>query len=401
VKSPDILDRTPAQPMSDITAIEPPDNTGSETFARYVYQALAAFPYCLQCAIDNGIQCIYPEHFEDLALQTSTRWRFIQIKTRDPKYGAWRLTHLVDTGGAFHSLLRTYRALGTLDYTLEAFLQGAVAYGDDLLCIEDRSAGDFERCRTRIRDGLHLGDDELDGFVDRLRLSHGLPARAALERANINLLGTTAPHLSFDEICAIHGRVIDAVVQAMMGADTSEVYPLAVTDATSVAEERLRLQVEAKRLTREILRPLFGPLTHVSRPLLRRLVDPSPTPPTVLEQKLLAAGAPATIVDDARSVRANATIRRLEVLAAGGADEDLDSVDEALRIRANAKVEVNRDRDRPAVHIWDELLTALSSQAASIDPSGLFGQMPELLLGEICDLADRCIVDFGIASDAV
>jgi hypothetical protein len=387
--------------MSDVIAVEPPDNTGSDTFARYVYQALAAFPYCLDCAIGDGIQCIYPEHFEDLALQTPTRWRFIQLKTRDPKYGAWRLSQLMEEGGALHSLLRTHRALGTADCTLEVFLQGAVAYGDDLLCLEDHSVGDFARCQARIGEGLHIEGEELDSFVAHVRLSHGLPARAALVRANLTLLGTTAPHLSFDEIRVIHWRVIGAVVQAMMGADTAEVYPLAAVDPTSVPEERLRLQVQAKRLTRDILRPLFGPLTHISRPLLRRLVDSSPALPTALEQKLLAAGASSTIVDDARSVRANATIRRLEVLAAGGADADLDSVDEALRIRTNAKVEVHRDRDRPAVHIWDDLLTALSSQAAGLDPSGLFGQMPELLLGEICDLADRCIVDFGVAADAI
>lgn len=133
----------------------------------------------------------------------------------------------------------------------------------------------------------------------------------------------------------------------------------------------------------------------------RRMIEPSSTPPTALEQKLLAGGASSTIVDDARSVRANATIRRLEILAAGGVNADLDSLDEALRIRANAKVQVNRGRDRPAVHVWDDLLTLLSNQAASIDPSGLFVQMPELLLGEVCDLADRCIVEFGMASDAI
>src|SRR4051794_36699783 len=83
----------------DIESIEPPDNTGADVFARYRYQALVAFPYCLAMLTGNDVQCVIPEHFEDVAVNRTTGWTLLQIKTRDAPIGPWRLSNVLAADG--------------------------------------------------------------------------------------------------------------------------------------------------------------------------------------------------------------------------------------------------------------------------------------------------------------
>lgn len=116
----------------DPAHIVPSDDTGSDTFARYRYQAAFAFPFCLDCALGRSIDSVVFEHIEDLVLEQNERWRFIQIKTRDPGLGAWTLTDLLSDGGALRSLFRSYRLVGDVDCTFEAYLEGAARRRDGI-----------------------------------------------------------------------------------------------------------------------------------------------------------------------------------------------------------------------------------------------------------------------------
>src|ERR671919_692299 len=93
-------------------SVTPPDDTGSDTFRRFRYQAEVAFPFCLDTALIGNVISVIPEHLEDLAIEFADgSWRIIQIKTRDPGQAPWTLATLLGgDGGAFRSLLRTHRA---------------------------------------------------------------------------------------------------------------------------------------------------------------------------------------------------------------------------------------------------------------------------------------------------
>ncbi len=75
-----------------VTSITPPDDSGSDAFSRYCYQAHVAFPYCLDCALDGGVLAVVPEHFEDIAIERADYWQLIQIKTaQNEDLGPWKL----------------------------------------------------------------------------------------------------------------------------------------------------------------------------------------------------------------------------------------------------------------------------------------------------------------------
>ncbi|MGK2850550.1 MAG: dsDNA nuclease domain-containing protein [Candidatus Limnocylindrales bacterium] len=72
----------------------PPDDSGSDTFARFRYQAYIAAPFALSCAIGGDVRSVVLEHVEDIAVEYAGRWQFIQVKTRDAGLRRWRMQDL-------------------------------------------------------------------------------------------------------------------------------------------------------------------------------------------------------------------------------------------------------------------------------------------------------------------
>ena len=110
----------------------PESDAGSDTVARFRYQAEVTFPLCLECALGGDIVAVIPEHFEDIAVEYGTRWRFLQVKSRNPERGMWKLADLLGEGGALRSLYRTYQQTRDVDATLEVLLEGASQRGDPI-----------------------------------------------------------------------------------------------------------------------------------------------------------------------------------------------------------------------------------------------------------------------------
>jgi hypothetical protein len=154
--------------------------------------------------------------------------------------------------------------------------------------------------------------------------------------------------------------------------------------------------VAAKRISRSAARELLEAITVGARPLLRRIVDTT-SQPSVLEEKLLAGGATQAIIDDAKSLRANASIRRLEYFASSISDDTsaLDDLRERLRIATNGYVAEHSPGPKAAAVIWNRLRPELLASAASVDPDRIFRQDGHLLLGEVCEMADECLTDWG------
>ena len=106
----------------------PDKDRGSDTLARFRYQAEVTLPYCVAAILgENDIVAVIPEHLEDIALETTTGWRFLQVKSRDPERGLWTAGDLfAKKGGALRSLYRTYLLTEGEEYSLELVLEGAV-----------------------------------------------------------------------------------------------------------------------------------------------------------------------------------------------------------------------------------------------------------------------------------
>src|SRR5436190_10554784 len=158
--------------ITDPSTLIPPDDSGSDTFARYCYQAYHAFPLCLECALGREIRAVIVEHVEDILVEYEDRWRFIQVKTRDPELGPWKLSDLLTKGGALHSLYRTYRVAGQANCTLEVHLEGAVRRSDALTAfVERRSVA--PAATSRIAKALGCSASTCRRFLKRVTV---LPA---------------------------------------------------------------------------------------------------------------------------------------------------------------------------------------------------------------------------------
>jgi hypothetical protein len=114
---------------SDVLSSPPPDDSGSDTFSRFRYQARVGFPFILRCATEEAETSLYAEHIEDwCVLEGDGHFRFIQVKSRDPDTGYWKVSDFLDSdGGALRSSYRTYqqvRAKGITDFTVEIHVEG-------------------------------------------------------------------------------------------------------------------------------------------------------------------------------------------------------------------------------------------------------------------------------------
>jgi hypothetical protein len=125
-------------------------------------------------------------------------------------------------------------------------------------------------------------------------------------------------------------------------------------------------------------------------------------PISTLHKKMIEGGAPDDIIFQARNLQANAQYEHLKRTAQGRPTDDvlLADLHERICTHATAKVALHTSTQQPAVRIWSELLDVFESRAASIDPSGILLRDPMLLLGEACELSDRCAFGWGRLDNA-
>jgi hypothetical protein len=245
---------------------------------------------------------------------------------------------------------------------------------------------------------LNLQESDCAEFCELLRL-RSAPGRTDIVNHNLRFLGTQAPQLQHQELLALHERALAAIYAAMTADRLESAWPRALLDEATLDGETGR-RLAAKRLARADLEVLLEPLRSPRRPLLQRIVDPDETHMSALEEKLVAGGAPPEIIDDAKSLRANAALRETENAAAALWQDDapLEDLRERLRVRINGLRATHMTSNTPAIDIWNDLLQILGTQATNLDHYHLFHQDPDLILGEACQMVDLCITDFGTAN---
>jgi len=386
--------------MADPNQIEPSIDAGSDSLARFRYQAEVTLPFCLQCALGDEIVSVIPEHLEDIAVEYEGCWRFIQVKSRNPERGLWKLSDLLGKGGALRSLFRTH--LQTLDVTasLEILLEGTPKPRD---LIENLREGKDHRkpeLVSAVVDALEKDAHEVMKFLDRVILLKPPVPRPNIKDNDLRLIHQQNKSLDHFTVCKIYDQLIAEIERAMRAERVGEEWPHYVIHPENTTSE-VTEKIEAKRLTKPYLQKQVAPITSPPRHLLRRITDSSAKAISNLERKLISGGATKEIIKEARKLRANAQLRWMDVRARSlfAQDDLLEDLRQRLETHAVTKRALHTSSPKPAIAIWDALLTQFSASPRVIDPDSLMNADPMLLLGEVCELSELCRVTWGL-SDA-
>lgn len=373
---------------------------GSDTLARFRYQAEVTLPFCLSLLLsENDIRAVVPEHFEDIALQTSTGWRFLQVKSRDPERGLWTANDLlVKRGGALRSLYRTYRLTEGEDHSLELVLEGAVKTNDVIGMLRPRQ--DRSLLVPLVMEKLGASQSSAEDFLRRVTLNESAPSRSAIHATNALLLHVHVPTLTHPELEALHNSLLEEIERAMRCEPFGPFWPRAVahpSNRSQITVERLHAKtLDANRLTR-----IAEPFSGKGRPLLKRFVESGSGPMSSLTQKLVVGGATDDLIEQARNLQANAHHQRFVRASQNLEDkvELLTDLHERLLAFAQSAGAIHESSSRPAIFMWGHMLENLHKHAGSIDRNNLVRADPMLLMGESCILSDQCEFNWGVTSD--
>ena len=373
---------------------------GSDTLARFRYQAEVTLPYCLSALLfQNDIIAVIPEHLEDIALQTTTGWRFIQVKSRDPERGLWRANDLfAKRGGALRSLYRTYLLTIGEDYPLELMLEGAVMTKDPIGKL--RPNQDRSELVPLVMTKLKVPQACAEEFLRRVTLNESAPSRFDIRSTNARLLHGHARSLTHPELEDLHNSLLEEIENAMRCESMGAHWPRWVAHPerrSNRKEERLRTKtLDANRLSRFAER-----LTSEGRPLLRRFVESGSRPVSPLTQKLVLGGATVDLIERARNLGTNAQHQRFVRASQSLSVSDalLTDLHERLLTYAHTAAAIHKTSDRPAIGMWEYLLEKYDSHGGTIDRNNLVRADPMLLMGESCILSDQCEFTWGWAPD--
>ena len=384
-----------------VASVSPDRDWGSDTLARFRYQAEVTLPYCVSALLrENDIVAVIPEHLEDIALETTTGWRFLQVKSRDPERGLWTAAHLfAKEGGALRSLYRTYMETKGEDYSLELVLEGAVKTDNPIGAL--RPNQDRSRLVPMVMEKLKATRASAEDFLRRVTLDEHAPHRAVIHATNGRLLHQHAPSLTQPELEALHESLLAEIEKAMRCEGLGALWPRSVVHPekrSGVAEERLR----AKRLDAERLSRIAEALSSAGPPLLKRFVEKGGGPVSALAQKLILGGATPELIDRARALQAYARHHRLKRAAKSLTVDDalLTDLEERIGTYADTAAAIHVASSQPANDMWGYLLDRFGTHARAIDRHNLVHADPLLLLGESCILSDECVFGWGETYDA-
>lgn len=386
--------------MIDPKEIQPQVDAGSDVLRRFRYQAEITLPYCLSCSLGSEILSVIPEHLEDIAIECESRWRFIQVKTRNPERGLWRLSDLFVQGGALRSLFRTHKQISEVVVTLELLLEGATKPGDLIENLRSDGNRNDPGLVSAVADKLEIGEKDAISFLDRVVLHKPPPLRLNIKDSNLRLIHEQNSSLTHPEVLAIYEKLISEIERAMRADSLGPEWPgyvLHPSNRPSGFSERLA----AKRITRARLKGLVAPLTSRPKHLLQRVTDSTTTSISELERKLVTGGATDRIIERARMLHSNAQAH-LFTFQAGTlypVHDLVEDLNQRLETHVVAKIALYQSSLRPAIDIWDSLLNEFTTNASVIDPNSVMNADPMLLIGHICELADMCVVDWGMARE--
>jgi hypothetical protein len=380
--------------MNNPLSQTPPDDTGTDTLKRFRYQAQIALPFCLACARQEKVLSVIMEHFEDIVLEYEDYWQFIQVKSRNSDQRDWNFSQTIE---ALKSLYRAFQSTSDISARYSLFLEGNLSAKNELKVLASSNPNITSSSLKKVAEELEIDESECEAFLKVVIIHPGQTSHANITAHNIRLIGQISSHTSAKEIEALEQRLTDEILRAMSCDRLENLLYQYILQADAV-EEADKAKVSSKRLTANSITDILGSFSLDAYPLLLRITDFHTPLPSNLEKKLIAGGATDRIINDAKNLRANASIRESEILASGFLNEDKKIIDVQIRLETltNSIVEHYEDSEKPAKTIWREVLDELTKKNESVDPNRIYKQDPYLLLGAICGISDECRIDWGV-----
>ncbi|GAB1331631.1 dsDNA nuclease domain-containing protein [Streptomyces sennicomposti] len=425
-----------------IFGLSPGEDSGSDTLARYRYQAEVATRDCLAMLTEDAIEFVVCEWHEDFVVAfTDGSVELVSVKHREENQGTWSLPQLCKDGGLTHLFdrwcacdcatnvrlrLATNAALNPAKGnagTLARMCGPEPELTDGLNDMADTIARQMLKVRWKqpypnvpvTPEVRKLADIQVPvGFVEKiirflavLEISCDPPQREHITDVNIqSLLGRAVEQLQLVHVDleATYRAIVDRIEQA--NRDESDRGQLAayIADPSRVRySTQMQQRIGRRRLTREIVRREFV-FTSVQLPTFPRGRAPVVAPGGVkLNRKLRRGLVPsdeAAFAERLRSAWYTTWSERRSGLA--GDDTDLlnlsmDVLETAFECRRHARAAV-ADGSAFGVKMNDLLAERLKVDALSTPPPFLLNNMH--VRGLAYQLCDECHFYFSEPFDA-
>lgn len=351
---------------------------------------------CLQPGHADPPIAVVCEYIEDLVVLYRSRTVFMQLKTRDR--GSWSDARVASPGHGIDALSRTHLALTKLkqangiEYAL--WLEGAASEtaGTAAFFADPTTAG--KPIRDRLR-GYGLTRAQQTLFLKRLSISPNRPPRDAIDAVILLEIGLLWPSMTHPEREQLYAQLLAHAATAQAGEDRRDGWgdsPHYLAHLR-VLQDNPPENLPHRILTLERLENLTPPLPTT----VQVLADASRPASTALTQKLSIAGASSATREKAVLYRAQAEMRRQELLTTSSGPRHLDELADRLldtavasAVKATLGAGGNpRMQARVGDYVFNDLLSRPHDLLA-LDRRGLFGGEHLAVLGFLCQLSDEC-----------
>ncbi len=283
--------------------------------------------------------------------------------------------------------------------TFELHLEGPTTSSPGTAAFVEDCTKASPTLRTKIRDLLTaaLGREatgvEVEDFLSRLRIRPHQPSQRDINDKCIRILGQLAPTLRIGDVTKLFDDLLQIVEGAQDASHDAIGEGIGFLEAQLayllVGEPSAEQVVACKRLSRHVLAGLV-PVPDQPQALL--LIERSMTgkPATALEEKLIAAGASAQVIQRARGLRAMSEMRRLELLAGPTSrDAQLEDVCSRVRIHAEGRAQLCKTNGESVNDLFAHL--TIDQSIEDSDQASLFNRDRLALVGLLCCLSDECL----------
>lgn len=370
---------SPASPVDQLASLPPGNPSGRDTFKRYRYQVKIAVSYWLQTLVPDGPAAVYLEHVEDISLAYSDRVVFAQVKTRVPGKSKWTFTEICKPKGGLDSLLRAYRENPGVDAELHLILEGDASRTSPTAEFFDDPAREDGPCRADLRTKLEATDEELRGWLPRLKIRPGSARITDIDQQNILLLAELIPTTPYYVIFSTYEELLAAAELAQEGHPSSHLKRLTQGLAAGNGVHAAPEAMTPDRLVEMLpCKPVSVPLTAFRKSSI-----------SDLERKLRLNNASDTVIAHAKEARALADIRRRQLI--NGPSEGVlyyESMAASVRKMAEILASPHRAETNCADRVFAKLVESESS-LRQYDPNTEFSA-PLELVGVICQESDEC-----------
>lgn len=216
----------------------------------------------------------------------------------------------------------------------------------------------------------------------------------------IRLIGAIWPGQSMQQVERLYESLLQAAVAAQSSSATPQSVRAAMQSARSVpADPDVWGEIAAQTLSAHQLRALCPPLAaDTDQDLLARAAAGEAS---VLELKLIRAGASEETVKSALLARAEANVAATGARASGAMTAENEvALDTRLLAAAGSIASLAESNgltiQRPAEQIFHTLMSGVANTAA-LDVDGLYNRDHRLVIGHLCGVSDQCRFAWGVS----